>query len=56
MEEKLYTCPICSKDSKEDECDVSGICHTCYDEGYWMDPMGTVHLDSEDYDPASAYE
>lgn len=43
-------CIVCGK-SKTDEDD---FCETCANEGWWMDPMGTIH--ASDDDPLLAYE
>jgi len=42
------TCACCGKASED------SICSECENEGYWMDPAGTVH--SKDDDPLKAYE
>jgi hypothetical protein len=44
----METCACCGKASED------SICSECENEGYWMDPAGTVH--SKDDDPLKAYE
>lgn len=56
MEEiiELVECPVCEV-HHADKVDPSGICRECEEKGFFMDPVGTIHLDTEDYDPAVAY-
>lgn len=33
----------------------AGVCETCEENGYWIDPAGGVHQ-GDDEDPAAMYE
>ncbi len=51
----MKSCIICAIKGKVGfEINREGICETCSEKGYWMDPIGTVHSPGDD--PAKAYE
>lgn len=51
----LFRCECCDKwYPKEKFVTGAGVCKKCEEEGYWMDPIGTVHFPGSD--PAAAYE
>jgi len=53
--EIMKSCIICAIKGKVGfEINREGICETCSEKGYWMDPIGTVHSPGDD--PAKAYE
>ena len=43
-------CEVCGKEINQ----VYPICDECDEQGYWIDPIGTVH--APDADPLRAYE
>ena len=54
-----WTCPACGKEiNKNDPSEEGndGVCNSCEDKGFWVDPAGGVHQEGEDYDPAAMYE
>lgn len=55
IEEEEDRCPVCHKHITRETSDISGICNSCSDEGWWMDPAGGVHSPDDD-DPAAMYE
>lgn len=53
MDEKT-SCLVCGEVNTDN---MDSICNPCQDDGYFMDPIGTIHCtgNDESYDPASAY-
>jgi len=54
---KVYDCPVCNRKTTA----KWGVCDSCEDEGYWIDPAGGLHHDEgtaadEFEDPAKMYE
>ena len=55
--QSFWTCPACRKEINVNDERANGICSSCENKGFWVDPAGGVHLsDDDDYDPASMYE
>lgn len=48
----LVFCEICGQVNNNSPC--YPICDACSDEGWWLDPIGTIH--SPNADPLKAYE
>lgn len=48
---KPCPCPICGVWTTG----ITGICDSCEEKGYWIDPAGGIHDPDED-DPSAQYE
>ena len=52
---KPWECPKCGNMTTDNG--YAGVCKECEDAGFWVDPAGGIHNDSDpDYDPARMYE
>jgi hypothetical protein len=54
MEEEKFPCGTCHKMITANEF-IGGVCKSCDEAGFWIDPVGGVHHGNEE-DPAAMYE